>query len=311
MRIGRAIDPGLREYAQTRRRRSLQSMTDTLQASTDLPDRFCPGCGYNLRGITSDRCPECGLMIDPTLVATSTIPWTHRRRLGVVRAYLKTVETAVRWPSRLAREVERPVDFGDAILFRRVTATIAAAPVLLSALVALISSGVLDVSLIFTRPTAFLPELLGVPVVCAGVWLAFLAAGGVQSYWFDSRAIPPARRDRAIALSYYACGPLALTAPLALLVGLFLILIPPIERGRLPFIIDPILLVPAMLVAVVELATLWRAAVVMLQRTTHCGLARITSCGVGLPLAWAMTAAVFGIALPVAYVFVALMVLSF
>ena len=29
-------------------------------ASSSADDLYCPDCGYNLRGITSDRCPECG-----------------------------------------------------------------------------------------------------------------------------------------------------------------------------------------------------------------------------------------------------------
>ena len=51
---------------------------------TDDPTvgRFCPDCGYDLRGISSDRCPECGHAVDPTSLAISIIPWTHRRSLG-------------------------------------------------------------------------------------------------------------------------------------------------------------------------------------------------------------------------------------
>jgi hypothetical protein len=167
------------------------------------------------------------------------------------------------------------------------------------------------IPLVVSRPIGFLPELLGVPIVCVGVWLAFLTAGGVQSYWFDSLKLPPAKRERAIALSFYACGPLALTPLLAAPLGILITVTPAIDHGRLPWAIAHALLLPAALVAIVEVMTLWRAAVVMLRRTTHCGVVRTVSCIVGLPLAWAVMAAVFGIALPVAYLFVALMVLSF
>ena len=30
----------------------------------------CPGCDYDLTGLDSDRCPECGTPIDPTLSET-------------------------------------------------------------------------------------------------------------------------------------------------------------------------------------------------------------------------------------------------
>jgi hypothetical protein len=256
-------------------------MTETLSTPIDLPDRFCPGCGYDLRGIGSDRCPECGLTIDRTLAATSTIPWTHRRRIGVVHAYLKTVEMVIRWPGRLAREIERPVEFRDAIVFRRVTATLATVSVLALAVVLFIMGEIIP--LVVARPFAFLPELLGVPVVCLGVWLAFLTAGGVQSYWFDSHALPPAKRERAIALSYYACGPLALMPLLAVPLGLVITVAPAIDHGRLPWFIAHILLLPAAVIAIVEVTTLLRAAVVMLRRTTQCGAARTISCIVGLP----------------------------
>src|SRR5438477_521136 len=26
-------------------------------------DRFCPDCGYNLRGLSAGRCPECGFVV--------------------------------------------------------------------------------------------------------------------------------------------------------------------------------------------------------------------------------------------------------
>ena len=215
----------------------------------------------------------------------------------------------IRWPERVAREVERPVDFRDAIVFRRVTATLAAVSVLALAVVLLIMGEIIP--LVVTRPIAFLPELLGLPVVCLGVWLAFLTAGGVQSYWFDSLALPPTKRERAIALSYYACGPLALTPLLAMPLGLLITVAPAIDHGRLPWFIAHILVLPAAAIAIVEVITLWRVAVVMLRRTTHCGVVRTVSCIVGLPLAWALMAALFAVALPGAYVLLALMVLSF
>ena len=34
---------------------------DNLSISAEY---HCPDCGYSLRGLTSDRCPECGLVLD-------------------------------------------------------------------------------------------------------------------------------------------------------------------------------------------------------------------------------------------------------
>jgi len=33
-------------------------------AKTAAPDRHCPMCGYNLRGLVTSRCPECGSRFD-------------------------------------------------------------------------------------------------------------------------------------------------------------------------------------------------------------------------------------------------------
>lgn len=54
-------------------------------------DIFCPACAYDLRGATSDCCPECGRSLDNLRSTTSRIPWVHRKDLGHLRAYWQTV----------------------------------------------------------------------------------------------------------------------------------------------------------------------------------------------------------------------------
>ena len=56
-------------------------------------------------------------------------------------------------------------------------------------------------------------------------FLLFLAAAtGVPGYFFHPRDLPLEQQNRAIAMSYYACGPLAIAAlPLATGVGAFAI----------------------------------------------------------------------------------------
>ncbi len=39
-----------------------------LQALLKDRDCACPACGYNLRGLTGDTCPECGKTIDPSAI---------------------------------------------------------------------------------------------------------------------------------------------------------------------------------------------------------------------------------------------------
>src|SRR5580765_6099592 len=88
------------------------------QIRDDDGELFCPACGYSLRGIASERCPECGLSIDRATISRSIIPWSHREHIGRVNALLKTIHLGTRRPSALAKQASRPVRFRDAQLFR-------------------------------------------------------------------------------------------------------------------------------------------------------------------------------------------------
>jgi predicted RNA-binding Zn-ribbon protein involved in translation (DUF1610 family) len=96
--------------------------TTTAPAAREL---FCPECGYNLRGITSARCPECGTEIDRAKLAESQIPWVHRAKIGRVRAYVRTAWLATARPNRLAMEMAGPVSYEDARKFWLVTVGVA------------------------------------------------------------------------------------------------------------------------------------------------------------------------------------------
>ena len=72
-------------------------------------DIFCPTCGYNLRGLTGNRCPECGGDIEAYRQRGSLLPWVYRDRIGRFRAFWKTVWLVTFDDRRLATEVGRPV----------------------------------------------------------------------------------------------------------------------------------------------------------------------------------------------------------
>lgn len=59
----------------------LTSLLTSFLAERDAP---CPGCGYNLRGNTDGRCPECGATI--TLGILNGDPLVSMRRLVVIAA---------------------------------------------------------------------------------------------------------------------------------------------------------------------------------------------------------------------------------
>ncbi len=173
-------------------------------------DIFCQDCGYNLRGLTSDRCPECGGSLDTIRAAASGIPWVYRHEIGRFRAYWKTVYLVMFRQGRFCDEMARPVDFDDCQRFRWVTILHVYIPILLA-----------TIATYFFAPRRPFDDLL-LDAAYWQVWpmavmhacvLLFLAAGtGVPSYFFHPTSIPTRLQNRAIALSYYACGALAVTA---------------------------------------------------------------------------------------------------
>src|SRR5439155_13935145 len=106
-----------------------------LSADNEAHGLYCPECGYDLRGIESPRCPECGQSIDRATLAESRIPWVHRHEIGRFRAYWRTLWLATLRPKRIATDIAAPAHPRDAELFRRLTVLIAALPLCAAAVV--------------------------------------------------------------------------------------------------------------------------------------------------------------------------------
>jgi hypothetical protein len=228
-----------------------------------------------------------------------------------MRAYLRTTWLAIRRPAQLAAEIARPVSLDDALAFRRVTTAVIALPFILVALIAVLSSGVMPMSSAVSMPREFGAEWVAIPFLAASGWFFVLTAAGVQSYWFHPSSIPVVRQNRAVALSYYATAPLAVM-PIVLPIIVMLVAVEPwAERHQaMLWYVLPIIGLVAVTVVAVSIATTLSASAVMLRRTTHCGAARVVSLVVGLPIAWLLLAGIFLVAVPGAWLFVSLIVLS-
>ncbi len=192
------------------------------------PGVYCSECTYDLRGVVSNRCPECGHSLENLRSTESGIPWVHRRERGLLKSYWRTVWMVTFRNQRFSEECIRPVSRADAQSFRWVTIAHVFVPV---------------TAVVVTSAIARAPKVVGDPLrelihrgpippllwdyACTAGWplaiglalmLFFLiAATGVPSDFFRPRNVPLARQNAASTLSYYACGPLAAFAILVLM----------------------------------------------------------------------------------------------
>lgn len=71
-----------------------------MSSQQEALDLYCPHCGYNLCGIDSGRCPECGEPFDRATASISRIPWMHRPEIGRIKGWWRTV-WMVTWKARV------------------------------------------------------------------------------------------------------------------------------------------------------------------------------------------------------------------
>lgn len=185
---------------------------------------ICPHCGYDLRMIESERCPECGETIDRTAGAQPTIPWALRRHRGRIRSYLATVWMVTLGTRKLGNEFDRRVSYRDARRFWWLTSFFVSIPLMVVFAAIWLKEGHAAAqfpgfSLFGTGPSADVltrfydleyPWRLGAqfsPLMLVWIFFAVLTNLGMPSYLMD-RLHHGERRGRAIALSYYSSGAL-------------------------------------------------------------------------------------------------------
>jgi len=175
------------------------------------PNLYCIICGYNQRGITAERCPECGQDFSKVPPSPSRLPWLHRRHLGLLRSYWRTAAMVIFRPKIFLDQIDNPITLKDARLFWLLSILQACLPlvILLVFFVANNPPGRLEA----LKQSLFRSFFLPVPnffFILPGVVLFFIVATGMPSYFCHPRALPIARQNKAIALSYFASAPIAL-----------------------------------------------------------------------------------------------------
>ncbi len=197
---------------------ALSASPSVLSPPSSVLEVFCPKCMYNLRGIDSERCPECGYSLSFLKIAESQIPWVHRKQIGRCRAYWRTVWWATFRRPKFGEELTRPMSLPDARRFHYVTLChcyLAIAP--LTALLAI--AGPRSMQRAFQNHTTLaVCVALAVQFCALLVFVVFVRNAGDS---IRNKNMPLSRQAQIVGLSYYAAGTLAWTFlpwPLSLVV---------------------------------------------------------------------------------------------
>ncbi len=283
-----------------------QNDTDASQSYAGF-DVYCHECGYNLRGIETTRCPECGKESPALQNADPRIPWIHRKSIGSVRAFLKTVLFATFSPRKLSEDVYLQIDFRDAQRFRWWTIGVAMFWVVTST-VLFFAAGPYDLYL--GHIVNDLYQMVW-PCVVANILilLYMILATGVPSLFFDYRDIPVNLRNNAIALSYYCIAPLTWW-PLPVVVSILIFREAPIDiRNRW-------IAIPLTTIAVIAPATpaiLWCFQIFRIaRRVLRNQTGRKAWLMMGIPILWMLAGVLVLVLIPLAvfYTWVLIDVLS-
>lgn len=239
---------------------------------------LCPACGYNLRGLTINRCPECGQDFDPADLIVSRIPWAHRRRNGRLRAYWQTVWLVMLRNRQFCRECYRPVRYTDAQKFRWVTVLHAYLPLLVGTLAFYLLGWDMPLSQ-YGLPASF--DAWITTSRHLSVLLGIIVATGVPSYFFHPRSLPLEQQNRAVAMSYYAAAPLA-WSPLLFLFD---------WAALKSFDSQTVFLLLAGSLVLIQLLAWWLCLVLIAGRSMQRSLGGMVMIAVVMPVVWVLAVA--------------------
>ena len=265
---------------------------------------LCPHCGYDLQGLDRTRCPECGEAFDPEELRVSQIPWSHRDRIGRFLGYWRTVWMVTFRNRQFMHEMNTPVSYRDAQLFRWMTIALLFGTFLpvTGVLYALEGFRFLDTSIL---ALAAWEAVWPVPLAYLLVLLYLAMITGVQSYWFHPRSIPVARQNRAVALSYYACAPPGWT-PITVLAFSASVT----SYNVLDNIWGYLVVTLGALLISLQLLIWWWVQVRMYVRATDRSVGSVVAFTLALPLCWTALGVLMLAAIPASVAYVAIYIVS-
>ncbi|HEX4792244.1 MAG TPA: hypothetical protein VH370_00545 [Humisphaera sp.] len=296
------------------------------QLADPSPGKLCPECGYDLRGIASQQCPECGLNLnDPNY---SSIPWANRARIGHFKAFWKTALLATFRPKKLGMAVAQPVDFRSANRFRWIVVVLATLPAVVTVVVVKTlddASGwriarIGDLSKdAFDMRSGLLPALTVIfgaglslaPVIPLGALVMFALWTASAGIWFRPRRMTVVEQNRAIAISRYACAPLA-WLPIAGL-GAIPIAVLAYFNANIPAQFGWLIITIGLVVELFLLAILiasWWGTLRLLSMTTRCGWGRWSIAAIGIPAGWIVSASIGMLLVPCIAGFISIVIES-
>lgn len=191
---------------------------------------LCPACGYDLRGAPTDRCSECGVVLDRSLLGRSGFPWVYRETTGRFWAFLKTVWLVTIDSAALRFEQAKRQSPADAAVFRRWVSLLLAVALAGAATAITLGGGLED--LVVEKPTPFglgrvaplpgyaqdllVPWSAGIALPGAAYAYAVLLAAyipGAAESVFRTRGMSPDRQESTRAIARYTSAPLAWVLP--------------------------------------------------------------------------------------------------
>lgn len=254
--------------------------SETVATSVDL---YCPHCGYNLRGIDSAVCPECGKPFDRAALNISQIPWVHRKEIGIWRAFWRTVWMTTFHPRQLALDMSVPARLEDALSFRRNVVASAGLPLMAAIAVIYVDfianassrwGPMFDWQLGMRWPyiMCWMIEFFVILMFGVTLWIALYSASGVASWFFRPAEMPVRQQNRAVSLSYYTCAPLAWSF-IPTITGTILWTS---DLSSIRFVTDDLALElvlggASIVFSFVQLSAWWGTVVILRKHAIHCG----------------------------------------